>query len=235
MGSWPVNLGQQSKSRHPGRNKSSGPVGIPAFPSYPEYWPVRFKPRDAMSSQTHASLRVLLAGAEDNRQDRIAATIARLGHAAVGRGVPLESIGAVTRSERPDVALVMVGESSKQALRLIDGVVRQAACPVIAILPAQDRQFVKEAARRGIFAYIVDGIAPDELQSEIDIVLSRFAEYHNLEGAFSRRAVTERAKGILMERHELDEEAAFNLLREHARRTQQKIVEVAEALLLSHR
>jgi AmiR/NasT family two-component response regulator len=29
----------------------------------------------------------------------------------------------------------------------------------------------------------------------------RFAEYHDLEGAFGRRAITERAKGILMERH----------------------------------
>jgi hypothetical protein len=28
----------------------------------------------------------------------------------------------------------------------------------------------------------------------IDIVLRRFAEYHDLEGAFGRRAVTERAK-----------------------------------------
>ena len=35
-------------------------------------------------------------------------------------------------------------------------------------------------------------------QSSIDIVLRRFAEYRDLEGAFGPRAVTERAKGILM-------------------------------------
>lgn len=187
-----------------------------------------------MSSHTPASLRILLADGHD-RTDRIAATIVRLGHAVVGRENALDSIGAVTRSERPDVALVIVEESSKRALRLIDGVVRQAACPVIAILPAQDRPFIKEAARRGIFAYLINGTDPDELQSEMDIVLSRFAQYHNLEGAFGRRAVTERAKGILMERHNIDEEAAFNLLRDQARRSQQKVVDVAEAVLQSHR
>ena len=63
------------------------------------------------------------------------------------------------------------------------------------------------------------------------MVLKRFAEYHNLEGAFGRRAVTERAKGILMERHGVDEEAAFNLLRDHARRKQAKLVDIAEAVV----
>ncbi len=73
------------------------------------------------------------------------------------------------------------------------------------------------------------------MQSSIDIALERFAEYHALEGAFGRRAVTERAKGILMERHSVDEQKAFELLRDHARRTNRKIVAVAESVLASHR
>jgi ANTAR domain-containing protein len=66
------------------------------------------------------------------------------------------------------------------------------------------------------------------MQSAIDIVLRRFAEYHDLEGAFGRGAVTERAKGILMERHNIDEQAAFNMLRETARRTNRKLVDIVE-------
>ena len=60
-----------------------------------------------------------------------------------------------------------------------------------------------------MFAYIVDG-SPEELQSALDITLRRFAEYHNLQGAFGRRAQTERAKGILMERYQVDERQAFD-------------------------
>ena len=84
----------------------------------------------------------------------------------------------------------------------------EATCPAIAVLDVQDRDFINEAAKRGIFAYIANGHDPQEMQSAIDIVLRRFAEYHALEGAFGRRAVTERAKGILMERHDIDEQAA---------------------------
>jgi AmiR/NasT family two-component response regulator len=45
------------------------------------------------------------------------------------------------------------------------------------------------------------------------IVLRRFTEYRDLEGAFGRRAGTERAKGILMERHSVDDTGAFEMLR----------------------
>jgi AmiR/NasT family two-component response regulator len=82
-------------------------------------------------------------------------------------------------------------------------------------------------AQRGIFAYITLGQAASALQSSLDVVLSRFAEYHGLEGAFARRAITERAKGILMERHSIDEKRAFEMLRDQARRSNRKIIEVA--------
>ena len=116
---------------------------------------------------------------------------------------------------------------------MIDRIVREAACPVIAVLDVEDRAFVNEAAKRRIFAYVAGASDASELQSAIDIVLRRFAEYHDLEGAFGRRAVTERAKGILMERHGIDEQVAFNLLRDSARRSNRKLMDVAEAVVQS--
>jgi AmiR/NasT family two-component response regulator len=65
------------------------------------------------------------------------------------------------------------------------------------------------------------------------VVLSRFAEYQGLEGAFARRAVTERAKGILMERHSVDEKRAFEMLRDEARRSSRKMIAIAEAVTVS--
>jgi response regulator NasT len=118
---------------------------------------------------------------------------------------------------------------------MIRTIVHEAACPVIAILDLQDRAFSDQAARLGIFASIVRAGDREEMQSSIDIALERFAEYHALEGAFGRRAVTERAKGVLMERHSIDEQRAFELLRDHARRTNRKVVDVAQSVLDSHR
>jgi AmiR/NasT family two-component response regulator len=187
-----------------------------------------------MSSETIPSLRVLVAGDPGARLHEVTRTVAGLGHEVIARESSLSDVAQITNAEHPDVALVIVDEGTSKALALIDSVVREAACPVIAVLDVQDREFVNEAARRGIFAYVTGGEDPQELQSSIDIVLRRFAEYHDLEGAFGRRAVTERAKGILMERHGINEKAAFDLLRDEARRTRRKIVDVAESVISSH-
>ena len=187
---------------------------------------------DSGTQGTH--LRVLIADGRKGRLEEVTRTVTSLGHEVISE-TALARVGPVTAAVRPDVAVVIVGESSQQALVLIGQIVREAACPVIAILDLQDQAFIKEAAKRGIFAYITSGDDPQEFQSSIDIVLRRFAEYQGLEGAFGRRAVTERAKGILMERHQVDDEEAFKMLRDEARRTNRKLVDMAEAVLASHR
>jgi AmiR/NasT family two-component response regulator len=85
-----------------------------------------------------------------------------------------------------------------------------------------------------VFAHISDDDVED-WQSSIDIVLRRFAEYHDLEGAFGRRALTERAKGILMERHSIDERSAFEMLRERSRIDNRKLIDLAAAVADGHR
>ena len=186
-------------------------------------------------SEANESLLVLVADGRGTRLQQVIASVLAIGHRVVDRETTLDTVGPVTAAERPDVALVIVEESSSQALGVIGKIVHEAACPVVAILDTQNPAFVKEAAKLGIFAYIADGEDREELQSAIDVALRRFAEYHALEGAFGRRAVTERAKGILMERHSVDEQRAFGMLRDEARRTNRKIVEVAESVAASHR
>jgi response regulator NasT len=179
-------------------------------------------------------LSVLVVDGVPERFREVTTTVTSLGHVVVAREAHLADVGQVTAAELPDVALVIVGEHSEQSLELIRTIVREAACPVIAILDVQDRAFIDQAARLGIFSYIANAGDLEEMQSSIDIALERFAEYHALEGAFGRRAITERAKGILMERHAIDEQHAFQMLRDHARRTNRKIVDVAESVLASH-
>jgi AmiR/NasT family two-component response regulator len=186
-----------------------------------------------MSYRETEHLRVLIANERKDRLALVAPIVAELGHEVIAREIEVGDVGPVTAKERPDVALVGLGESSDHALGLIEKIVHESACPVIVLLHAPDPAFVKEASKRGVFAYITDADAKD-WQSSIDIVLRRFAEYHDLEGAFGRRAVTERAKGILMERHSVDEPTAFEMLRAHSRSSNRKVIDVATAVVDGH-
>jgi AmiR/NasT family two-component response regulator len=179
-------------------------------------------------------LRVLIANERKDRLALVAPIVIALGHEVIAREIGVENVGPVTARERPDVALVGLGESSEHALGLIDKIVREAACPVIVLLHAPDPDFLREASKRGVFAHISDDDVED-WQGSIDIVLRRFAEYHDLQGAFGRRALTERAKGILMERHSIDEDAAFQMLRERSRIDNRKLIDLASAVVDGHR
>jgi AmiR/NasT family two-component response regulator len=186
-----------------------------------------------MTETEISHLRVLIANERRDRLALLAEVVAGLGHDVIAREIDVREVGAVTAREHPDVALVGLGLSSEHALQLIAEIVHEAACPVIALLSAKDPAYVNEAAKRGVFAYIVD-TSPEELQSAIDITLRRFAEYHNLQGAFGRRAMIEQAKGILMARHAIDQERAFQMLRAHSQRNGHKVVDVAQAIVDSH-
>src|SRR5881628_3336748 len=168
-------------------------------------------------------LRVLIANERRDRLELLARVVTELGHDVIAREIYVKEVGAVTARERPDVALVGLGLSSEHALELISEIVREAFCPVIALLSARDPGYIHEAAKRGVFAYIVD-TTPEELASAIDITLQRFAEYHSLRGAFGRRAVIEQAKGILMARHAITQEAAFEMLRSHSQHNGRKLI-----------
>ena len=186
-----------------------------------------------ISSAEVEHLRVLIANERKDRLEKIVAIVEQLGHAVVAKQLEVEDVAAATAELHPDLALVGLGASSEHALQLISRIVQEAACPVIAILEGKDSEFVREAAKRGLFGYIVNG-DEDELQAEIDVVLRRYSEFQNLEGAFGRRAITERAKGILMARHLIDEREAFEMLRSHSRRTGRKLVDVAAAVVDVH-
>jgi AmiR/NasT family two-component response regulator len=181
----------------------------------------------------HRLLRILIANERKDRLERIAEIVTGLGHEVISRELEVADVAAATEREQPDLAFVGLGISGEHALDMISEIVREASCPVIALLESDDPVWVNEAAKRGIFAYIVDGRA-EEMQSTIDITLRRYAEYANLEGAFARRAVIERAKGIMMARQSIDEKKAFELMRSQSQRTGQKLFDIAKAVVDSH-
>jgi AmiR/NasT family two-component response regulator len=180
-------------------------------------------------------LRVLLANEHPEHLDHVASVVTRLGHSVIARETNVEAVAALTEEGVFDVAIVGVGEDAEHALDLIGRIVREANCPVIALLAIEDPAFVHQAAKRGVFAYITTSAYDDsQLESSIDVVLARFAEFHDLEGAFGRRALTERAKGVLMERHSIDEDVAFIMLRDQSRRSNRKLIDVAQSVLDAH-
>jgi two-component system, response regulator / RNA-binding antiterminator len=178
-------------------------------------------------------LHVLIADENERRIAEIAGVISGLGHTVVARLLDVSEVAEATHREAPDVAIVGVDGQQSHALDLISAIAKQAACPVIADIDADDDSFIEKAARRGIFAYVKHGEAP-EMEHAIDIVLNRYAEFSRLHGALRTGAIIEQAKGVLMERHGISADEAFAELRTRARNTNQSVFDIAQAVTVSY-
>jgi response regulator NasT len=176
------------------------------------------------------SLRVLVADEDRGQLEPVGRALEELGHEVIALAVEPAETARATHEHRPDLAIVALHEDKEHALELIGQIVDEAACPVCLLAKQPSREFLSEAARRGVFAHL-DSTDPTELSGGIDIAVERFRQFRDLLGAFDRRARIERAKGLLMERHGISAEAAFERLRGHARDTRRPIMRVVEDLL----
>jgi len=175
-------------------------------------------------------LKVLVADERRKYLEPVSAAVDDLGHDVIAHEVSIATVGAATVEHRPDIAIVALHEDTEHALELISEIVDEAVCPVIALADDASRDFVAAAASRGVFAYI-DSTNETELQGAIDVALQRHRQFAKLLHAFERRARIERAKGVLMERHGLGQQEAFERLRGEARSSQRPIADVVDELL----
>jgi response regulator NasT len=160
-----------------------------------------------------------------------------LGHDVVAVELSVAGAGRAIREQTPDLAIVALHEDKEHALDLVHEIVEERICPVVVQTNGEDPEFAARAAQRGVFA-VTAPVKPEALQAAIEVAIRRHEEVEelaeqveNLEGAIRRRAIVERAKGMLMERHGIDERTAFERLRERARSSNRTLVDVAQSIL----
>jgi AmiR/NasT family two-component response regulator len=195
----------------------------------------------AVATKHETNLTVLLADEDEQALTSLGEVLQGLGHEVTPFAVSVEEAADLIAREDPDLAIVVVHRNDDHALSLIGEAVETASGPVIAQLRDRDDvDFVARAAERGISAYVQSN-DPQTVQASIEVTIRRYREaarlnekVQQLETALERRAVIERAKGILMERHGIDDKAAFGRLREHARSGNRRVVEVAQAVVDGH-
>jgi AmiR/NasT family two-component response regulator len=185
-------------------------------------------------------LRVLAADEDEETLRQTAALLAELGHTVTARTTKVSAVGDEIAAEDPDLSVVVVDDDDEHALDLIEEICEYARGPIIALVAGHESDFISRAAERGIFAFARPHFR-DEVQGAIELAMKRHEErtrlteqVEQLESALQRRGTIERAKGILMERHGLDDRAAFEMLRTHARSSNRRVADLALAVTDGH-
>lgn len=143
----------------------------------------------------------------------------------------------ISLGNRPDLALLdirMRGLSGIELGRWLE----QRGIPFLFLTAYDDEALVMEAMAAGALGYLVKPIDVPRIIPSIETALARANDISRLReseeklvSALQNSREISMVIGLLMERHELTAEAAFDLLRCEARMQRRKVLELAKAVL----
>jgi two-component system, response regulator / RNA-binding antiterminator len=138
----------------------------------------------------------------------------------------------------PDVICIDLENPNRDVLEQMFQVSRSVPRPVAMFVDRSDTDMIKAAVESGVGAYVVDGLRKERIKPVLEMAISRFAAFRELREELDRtrqaleeRKTIERAKGILMRKRDLTEDAAYTLLRKAAMNENRRLVEIAEAVI----
>ena len=139
---------------------------------------------------------------------------------------------------QPDMIIVDAESEARDALEHVVMATRQARRPIVLFTNDNDTRHVRDAVAAGVSAYIVAGLSPERIRPILDVAMARFEHEQGLRSELASaktelqdRKVIERAKGLLMQRQNLDEPAAYAKLRKAAMDKGLRLGEVAQRML----
>ena len=139
---------------------------------------------------------------------------------------------------QPDVVVVASESPDRDTLESLREASAVNPRPVVMFVDRSEPGLAEEAVRAGVAAYVVDGLSAARVRPVLEVAMSRFQLMHQLRADLAKakadlasRKSIERAKALLMKERDLDEEAAYRLLRKLSMDTGRPLGAVAADLL----
>ncbi|MDA3630025.1 response regulator [Saccharopolyspora oryzae] len=160
------------------------------------------------------------------------------GYQVVGEAGDGQEAVRLAEELRPDLVILDVKMPKMDGIEAASNIAGERIAPVVILTAFSQRDLVERARDAGAMAYLVKPFAKRDLVPAIELAVSRFTEVQALEAEVAdltdrleARKTIERAKGLLMSKHNLSEPESFRWLQRTAmdRRTTMKAV--ADAVL----
>ena len=139
---------------------------------------------------------------------------------------------------QPDMIIVDAESEARDCLEHVVMATRDARRPIVLFSNDNDTRHVKDAVAVGVSAYIVAGLPAEQIRPILDVAMARFEyeqdlrrELASVKTELQDRKTIDRAKGLLMQRQNLSEQAAYEKLRKAAMDKGMRLGEVAQRML----
>ena len=144
----------------------------------------------------------------------------------------------LARVVEPDLAILDVKMPGLDGIEAARKILDERPIPIVMLTAYGQDELVSRAVEAGVFGYLVKPFRETDLLPAIATARARHEELQalreeadSLAEALAARKAIERAKGLLMEKENLSEEAAFARLRKASQVSGRPLKVVAEAIL----
>lgn len=189
-------------------------------------------------AQPDETLRVLVAEDEALIRMDLAETLQELGFEVVA--VVGDGRSAVTAAQEltPDVALLDIKMPDMDGLAAAAEIISGQSTAVVMLTAFSQPELIQRAIAAGVMGYLVKPFKPEELRAALTVARQRHTQLlqeqqrsRELEQSLADRKTIERARGLVMQRLGIGEDAAYTWLRKAAMDQRLALVEVARRTL----
>jgi response regulator NasT len=186
------------------------------------------------------ALRVVIADDESIIRMDLKETVQRMGHTVVAEAGDGRAAVELTRVQKPDLVILDVKMPGMDGIDAAAEISRERLAPVLLLTAYSQRELVQRAMDAGVFAYVVKPFTESDLLPAIGMAIARYREFSaiseqaaSLQNALETRKLVDRAKGILMDRHNIKEAEAFRKIQQQSMNSRRSMREIAEAILIA--
>lgn len=145
---------------------------------------------------------------------------------------------AVVKSLQPDAVVLNLYAPCEKVLEMILSINQEYSVPVIVFAEDQQTETINKVIKAGVSAYIVDGLEPRRIKAIIEVAIARFTEQKALKDELQKtknqleeRKLVDRAKAILIQSQNYNEDQAYHALRKLAMDRKVSLGEMAKNVI----
>jgi AmiR/NasT family two-component response regulator len=184
------------------------------------------------------STRVVIAEDEAIIRLDLKETLEEEGYEVVGETGRGDEAIELVRQHEPDVCILDIKMPGLDGLSATREITNDQLAAVLILTAFSQRDLIDQAVDAGAMAYLVKPFQRSELIPAIELAIGRFRQMRALteqartaEEGLETRKIVDRAKGRLMDNHQLSENDAFGFIQKTAMRERKTMKAVAEKII----
>ena len=187
-----------------------------------------------------SKIRVLIADDDPIIRLDLKQMLQSLGYEVVGEAGDGKQAVELARELKPDVCILDVKMPVMDGIEAVNIITDENIAPTILLTAYSDKELIDRAKNAGVFAYLVKPFKPSDLTPSIEVARARFdqnlllgKEVSSLADKLEARKLIDRAKGLLMDEHKINEAEAYRRIQLQSMNLRKTMREVAEAIILA--